>query len=268
MAKCPICNDSGKRPGSDYLDCGCTASAERAELNTFAEDQISTSNPEERDWLIYTRAKALGRASALAELHPLWLAEKERADRAEARIAELEAQLAAASAPAELPIKTWQERAEESGADALTVDQCMKLAETEIAELRAALSRPVVAIPVNWKEQALRQYRHNDGSEGLVFAYDFEVINRLLAAAPSSPQPAIVKADTPEYTQYECYHCGSGCTVHKLQPVAKVLTDTRIEEIAIDTGGSGWIIVFARAIEAEILAASTPTTLTEKKECQ
>lgn len=101
MAKCPICNDSGKRPGSDYLDCGCTASAERAELNTFAEDQISTSNPEERDCLIYTRAKALGRASALAELHPLWLAEKERADRAEARIAELEAQLAAASAPAD-----------------------------------------------------------------------------------------------------------------------------------------------------------------------
>jgi hypothetical protein len=38
-------------------------------------------------------------------------------------------------------VKTWQERAEESGADALTVDQCMKLAETEIADLRAALAQ-------------------------------------------------------------------------------------------------------------------------------
>lgn len=38
-------------------------------------------------------AHAAGRASALAELHPQWLAEKERADRAELRIAELERQL-------------------------------------------------------------------------------------------------------------------------------------------------------------------------------
>lgn len=35
-----------------------------------------------------------GRGEALAELHPQWLAEKERADKAEARIAELEAQVA------------------------------------------------------------------------------------------------------------------------------------------------------------------------------
>jgi len=39
-----------------------------------------------------------GRAEALAELQPQWLAEKERADKAEERIAELEAQVAELSA--------------------------------------------------------------------------------------------------------------------------------------------------------------------------
>lgn len=137
------------------------------------------------------------------------------------------------SAPAELPplsIKTWQERLRE------------KFPETADRNLFA----------VGHLEHAMES--------------EIADLRAALAAAPSSPQPAIVKADTPEYTQYECYHCGSGCTIHKTQSVAKVLTDARIEEIAIDTGGSGWIIVFARAIEAEILAASTPTTLTGDKE--
>lgn len=95
------------------------------------------------------------------------------------------------SAPAELPplsIKTWQERgvyAEDAKPDGNAEEAMCE----EIADLRAALSRPVVAIPVNWKEQALRQYRHNDGSEGFVFAYDSKVLDRLLAAAPASPQP-------------------------------------------------------------------------------
>lgn len=219
MAKCPICNDSGKRPGSDYLDCGCTASAERAELNTFAEDQISTSNPEERDWLIYTRAKALGRASALAELHPLWLAEKERADRAEARIAELEAQLAAASPSDTNKLREAIEALDELADEAEANGNTSAWTNSMVAKVRSAM--------------AAKGYSKQCRKDVITLMVDTKI------EAPASPQP-----------------------------VAKVLTDTRIEEIAIDTGGSGWIIVFARAIEAEILAASTPTTLTEKKECQ
>lgn len=150
------------------------------------------------------------------------------------------------SAPVELlpHIKTWRDRRSDH-AGALTTADCLALADREIADLRAAL-----------------------------------------AAAPSSPQPAIVKADTPEYTQYECYHCGSGCTVHKLQPVAKVLTDTQeaafelaaktIElfddktmenDYMLDSSECAGII---RALKpsaiAALAAASTPTTLTEKKE--
>lgn len=106
MANCPLCNDTGKRmqangqPGA-YLGCSCTASLERADMHFDAskfviEYPLGGDNlDDDLAWFIHQRAKALGRAEALAELHPQWLAEKERADRAEVRIAELEAQIAA-----------------------------------------------------------------------------------------------------------------------------------------------------------------------------
>lgn len=100
--KCPICHDSGKTIHADgqqsaYLDCGCGAATARAELNqAVAAFAIINRDDLDCDWFIHQRAKALGRSDALAELHPLWLAEKERADRAEARIADIEAKLAEA----------------------------------------------------------------------------------------------------------------------------------------------------------------------------
>lgn len=102
IPQCPLCHDSGHRTlangeRSTYLDCGCGVTAERAAMNEFIGTQMG--RPKDEDsilWSVHQRAKAMGRAEALAELHPLWLAEKERAERAEARIAELEAQLAQA----------------------------------------------------------------------------------------------------------------------------------------------------------------------------
>lgn len=38
MKRCPVCEGSGRRPGSDYLDCGapgCTAAQERATLESL-----------------------------------------------------------------------------------------------------------------------------------------------------------------------------------------------------------------------------------------
>jgi hypothetical protein len=136
------------------------------------------------------------------------------------------------SAPAELPIKTWQERAEESGADALTVDQCMKLAETEIAELRGALSRPVVAseTQINAVVDKLRNMDAGVWSRGGI--PQRELIASILDTALASPQP-----------------------------VAKVLSDSEIKMVAYGHRiGSEVAVKFARAILA---AASTPTTLTE-----
>ena len=105
MANCPLCNDTGKRMQANgqsgaYLGCSCTASTERADMH-FAASKFITEYPlggdnldDDLAWFIHQRAKALSRAEALAELHPLWLAEKEWADKAEVRIAELEAKLA------------------------------------------------------------------------------------------------------------------------------------------------------------------------------
>ena len=105
MANCPLCNDTGKRmqangqPGA-YLGCSCNASTERMDMH-FAASKFVTEYPlggdnldDDLAWFIHQRAKALGRAEALAELHPLWLAEKEQAERAKARIAELESRYA------------------------------------------------------------------------------------------------------------------------------------------------------------------------------
>jgi len=78
---CEFCNDTGKLPGSDYLDCGhCGAVAERAALEDFAYDKFGGLNDPDDRWAIHQRAKTMGRAAALAELHPQWLAKKERAD--------------------------------------------------------------------------------------------------------------------------------------------------------------------------------------------
>lgn len=160
------------------------------------------------------------------------------------------------SAPAELPIKTWQERLREkfpetADRNLFAVGHLEHAMEAEIADLRAAL-----------------------------------------AAAPASPQPAIVKAATSEYTQYECYHCGLGCTVHKPQPVAKVLSEADIHAIIDSLPESAFeptiaigeitalfdddngedeevlesIKAYAKIVAFRALAASTPTILTEKKE--
>lgn len=48
--------------------------------------------------------------------------------------------------------------------------------------------------------------------------YDVRYVRAGLAAAEPSPVVAEMKADTPEYTQYECHHCGFGITVHKPNP--------------------------------------------------
>lgn len=46
---------------------------------------------------------------------------------------------------------------------------------------------------------ALRQFRHNDASEGLVIAYDYEVTNRILASAAQLPRVQGGSIDTQEF---------------------------------------------------------------------
>lgn len=46
---------------------------------------------------------------------------------------------------------------------------------------------------------ALRQFRHNDASEGLVTAYDYEVTNRILASAAPLPRVQGGSIDTQEF---------------------------------------------------------------------
>lgn len=52
------------------------------------------------------------------------------------------------------------------------------------------------AVPANWQAQHLRQYLHNDGS-GLVFGYDKDGIDKMLAALPAAPAaPAVPEIDS------------------------------------------------------------------------
>ena len=46
---------------------------------------------------------------------------------------------------------------------------------------------PQPTLPSDWQAQHLRQFMHNDGS-GLVFGYDKEGIDRMLAAVPTLPE--------------------------------------------------------------------------------
>lgn len=68
-------------------------------------------------------------------------------------------------------IKTWNERAEESGQEALTADQCLKLAEAEIKNLRAAL------VPTR---QALEPNTLFDRKLAHLQQRGYEVIGRIL----------------------------------------------------------------------------------------
>jgi len=140
----------------------------------------------------------------------------------------------------------------------------------EMNRASAAQESAPAELPTTTIERWQDRLRLCPSREELMAAMQSE-IDDWRAAAPASPQPAIVKADTPEYTQYECYHCGSGCTVHKLQPVAKVLTDAEIIEIKKRVSvryNSAWHISDSAACEfaRAILAASTPTTLTGEKD--
>lgn len=74
------------------------------------------------------------------------------------------------------------------------------------------------------------QWGDGDTEHGFITTYDvdMEKLNAEIDAFsasfsqhPLSAQdevPAKITADTPEYTQYECHHCGSGVTVHKPTP--------------------------------------------------
>ena len=162
-----------------------------------------------------------------------------------------------------LSIKTWQERLREkfpetADRNLFAVGHLEHAMESEIADLRAALSRPVVAktegTELRWcyvptKEMFGRptatdameyaESRLHDPAEIECCKSDVRVpvmhnLRKLLAAAPASPQP-----------------------------VAKVLDDTEIKMIAYGHRiGTEVAVKFARAILA---SASTPTTLTEKK---
>lgn len=61
MNTCKVCNNTGKKPGSDYLDCsapGCNAIAERIDLNKFLASQRGLVSDELQDlaWSIHQRA--------------------------------------------------------------------------------------------------------------------------------------------------------------------------------------------------------------------
>lgn len=64
MIECKHCQDSGKSPGSDYLDCRhCDSASERHKLNEFVSKLKAERVPEEDAvWLIHRRALARGAA--------------------------------------------------------------------------------------------------------------------------------------------------------------------------------------------------------------
>lgn len=60
---CSNCNDTGKNPGSDYLDCGhCDTATERAEVEAWAHHQRMTRQmtTADLDWALYQRGKQAG----------------------------------------------------------------------------------------------------------------------------------------------------------------------------------------------------------------
>lgn len=59
---CTICNDTGKRAGSDYLDCGhCGAAAERVALESWVVDQPLHQGKFNQFWAIHQRAREIER---------------------------------------------------------------------------------------------------------------------------------------------------------------------------------------------------------------
>lgn len=167
------------------------------------------------------------------------------------------------SAPAELPplsIKTWQERLREkfpetADRNLFAVGHLEHAMEAEIAELRAALSRPVVAIPEGWKlvpleptDEMCDEVITEIGGFLPGLCESAEIYKAMLATAPASPQP-VAKVLTPEQAWkviskalgYSDSHRGRTMLIEFLE-----------EAVAI--------------ADAILAAASTPTTLTEKKE--
>lgn len=68
---CAICNDTGKLPGSDYLDCGCQAASDRAELDAWSAELPIYQEPADYRWAIHQRARQIERqeqAARIAEL--------------------------------------------------------------------------------------------------------------------------------------------------------------------------------------------------------
>lgn len=63
---CPYCADTGRRPGSNYLDCGhCQVAQQRADLEKWLAALPLGLSPEDEAWAIYQRGQASG-----AEGHP------------------------------------------------------------------------------------------------------------------------------------------------------------------------------------------------------
>jgi hypothetical protein len=155
------------------------------------------------------------------------------------------------SAPAELPpldIKTWQERLREKFPETadrnfFAVGHLEHAMESEIADLRAALSRPVVA--QDWKSQV------NEWMGEFDVVLKEHAYKALLAAAPASPQP-VAKV----LTAWEYFFIHEGTTAAAPMEIGPCITYDKEQAFGI-----GCI----KQREVSILAASTPTTLTEKK---
>lgn len=153
---CQHCRDTGRSllsngKHSSDLDCGrCGAAQERSELEAHANNLVAINRllPVSSSllWAIHQRAKAQGRAAALAELHPNWLAEQERANQAAAQLAGLQAQNAALLATNRLlheKIKTQDIDSVNDLVQSFARDR--NRMEMEVADLKAQLAASIAA---------------------------------------------------------------------------------------------------------------------------
>jgi hypothetical protein len=84
MANCTICNGSGMRPGSGYLDCSCGLAEQRMAMNDFVSDLRADGFCTFADlhWAIHQRAIGIAEQAAAARIAELEI--KVDAHRAEA----------------------------------------------------------------------------------------------------------------------------------------------------------------------------------------
>jgi hypothetical protein len=92
MAKCEICNDTGKRLGSDYLDCSCPMAKRRQSIDEFVA-QYHEANRKNDDYDSHFAVDRRARLECAAEFSAEIAALKAVALVRERRIANLEGQL-------------------------------------------------------------------------------------------------------------------------------------------------------------------------------